>query len=436
MVTAPGSSDSPVSRRAAREQREEAARRARRTAPEGLGGFVLPEDEDAPPVARAPEASPFLLPAEVRAAVAQYGSPATRATSRSRVSAQPGALRRSRRTEPMVRESARRAARAERLLTADGAEGPPSRHVRPRFARGGVALLIAVGGALLLGSTAAVTALVSGGTPDVAAQAQLLSDAPPSVSALPVPVVKQMQVAADICGVPEVMSALEAHDDAGAITAAGGAESFRSAVAEGRARCVDLGDPTRVWTVVNKARPYSPVDYRPTGLVMPDGVRSIEGGALRSDAASALTAMVTAAREAGVGEIALESGFRSYSTQQGSYGRHVDQRGQDGADLVSARPGHSEHQSGLAGDVVACAGGCGTLDDLAATAQGAWIVEHGWEHGWIVRYVAGATGVTGYSPEPWHLRYIGPELSRAYHDGGWTSLEEFFGLEPAPGYVG
>ena len=336
----------------------------------------------------------------------------------------------------MVRESARRAARAERLLTADDAEAPPPRHVRPRFARSGVALLIAVGGALLLGSTAAVTALVSGGTPGVAAQAQLLSDAPQSVTSLPVPVVKQMQVAADICGVPEVMSALEAHDDAAAITAAGGAEAFRSAVAEGRARCVDLGDPTRLWTVVNKARPYSPVDYRPTGLVMPDGVRSIEGGALRSDAASALAAMVTAAREAGVGEIALESGFRSYSTQQGSYGRQVDQRGQDGADLVSARPGHSEHQSGLAGDVVACAGGCGTLDDLAATAQGAWIVDHAWEHGWIVRYVAGATGVTGYSPEPWHLRYIGPELSRAYHDGGWTSLEEFFGLAPAPGYVG
>ena len=232
------------------------------------------------------------------------------------------------------------------------------------------------------------------------------------------------------------MAALEAHDDGAAIAAAGGAEAFRVAVAEGRAGCVDLSDPTRVWVVVDKARPYDPIDYRPSGLVMPDGVRSLEGGSLRSDAASALTAMVTAAREAGVGEIALESGFRSYETQQGSYGRQVDQKGRAEADLVSARPGFSEHQSGLAGDVVACAGGCGSLDDLAATPQGRWVADHAWEHGWIVRYVEGATDVTGYSPEPWHLRYIGPELARAYHDGGWTSLEEFFGLAPAPEYLG
>ena len=84
----------------------------------------------------------------------------------------------------------------------------------------------------------------------------------------------------------------------------------------------------------------------------------------------------------------------------------------------------------------ACAGACGSLDGLAATPQGQWVAEHAWEHGWIVRYVDGATPVTGYLPEPWHLRYVGPELAKAYHDGGWTSLEEFFGLGPAPDYLG
>ena len=98
-------------------------------------------------------------------------------------------------------------------------------------------------------------------------------------------------------------------------------------------------------------------------------------------------------------------------------------------------PGFSEHQSGLAGDVVACAGGCGTLDDLAATAQGQWIVAHSWEYGWVTRYEDGYSPITGYSPEPWHLRYIGPELARAYHDGGWHTLEEFFGLPAAPTYL-
>lgn len=59
---------------------------------------------------------------------------------------------------------------------------------------------------------------------------------------------------------------------------------------------------------------------------------------------------------------------------------------------------------------------------------------HAWEYGFITRYTEGRTDVTGYEPEAWHLRYIGPELAKAYHDGGYTTLEEFFGLPPAPTY--
>jgi D-alanyl-D-alanine carboxypeptidase len=119
-----------------------------------------------------------------------------------------------------------------------------------------------------------------------------------------------------------------------------------------------------------------------------------------------------------------------------SYGNQVSMRGVEGADLVSARPGFSEHQSGLTADVVACSGGCGGLDDLAATPQGEWLAVHAWEHGWIVRYEEGETETTGYLPEPWHLRYVGTALAEAYHQGGWKSFEAFFGLDPAPGYVG
>jgi D-alanyl-D-alanine carboxypeptidase len=54
----------------------------------------------------------------------------------------------------------------------------------------------------------------------------------------------------------------------------------------------------------------------------------------------------------------------------------------------------------------------------------------------VVRYLEGQTAVTGYQPEPWHLRYIGPQLARAYHDGGFLTLEEFFGLPGAPDYAG
>src|SRR3546814_13815130 len=90
---------------------------------------------------------------------------------------------------------------------------------------------------------------------------------------------------------------------------------------------------------------------------------------LRQDAAGALTALVRAAADAGVGEIALESAYRSYTTQESTYAGHVADRGVEGADLVSARPGFSEHQSGLAVDVVPCdEGSCATIDDLAGAS--------------------------------------------------------------------
>ena len=111
-------------------------------------------------------------------------------------------------------------------------------------------------------------------------------------------------------------------------------------------------------------------------------------------------------------------------------------RGVAGADLVSARPGFSEHQSGITGDLIACNGGCGTLDDLAASRQGAWLRDHAWKYGWITRYEEGYTATTGYLPEPWHMRFVGQELARAYHQGDWHTLEDFFGLPAAPEYIG
>lgn len=329
----------------------------------------------------------------------------------------------------------RREAHEAQLL--DPAVAPPARHARPRFTRR-LALIagLTAGAAILLGSSATVTAMVAGVAPDTDAHAAAsLSMQLPEAKQLPVPDVEQSPPSADICTIPEFSAALHAGDDEAAIVAAGGGEAFRAAVVDGRAPCVDLGDSSRLWAVIDKLRPAAPIDYRPSALALPDGVRNIEGGPLRADAASALSSLVTAARDAGAGEIALESGFRSYGSQRETYRRHVAERGEQ-ADLVSARPGYSEHQLGLAADVVACAGACGTLDGLAASPQGAWIADHAWEHGWIVRYVDGATPVTGYMPEPWHLRYVGPELAKAYHDGGWTSLEEFFGLPPAPGYAG
>ncbi len=411
--------------------REEADRRARET-DTAVVAVEPASDEFAP--GSVPAGAPSALPPEswtpdaAPPASAALGASTAHRVPQVRVR---GRGRTAHSARPVVSE--RRLARAAEMLEVDD-DGQPVRHARPRRLTKRLVIVAGlVAGAALLAGSAAMTAMMLPPSPDADA-ALSLTVAPPGIEALPVPDVEESPPAADICTLPDVATALQRGDDEAAIIASGGGEAFRAAVVEGRAPCVNLSDSSHVWTVMDKIRPASPVDYRPEGLVLPDGVRNLEGGALRSDAASALASLANDARAAGVGEIALESGFRSYETQQQTYGRHFAERGER-ADQVSARPGYSEHQLGLSADVVACAGSCGTLDQLAASPQGQWIAEHAWEHGWIVRYVEGATSVTGYLPEPWHLRYVGPELATAYHEGGWTSLEEFFGLPPAPDYL-
>jgi D-alanyl-D-alanine carboxypeptidase len=261
------------------------------------------------------------------------------------------------------------------------------------------------------------------------------TERPPVVESLPVPQFGAPEAPGGICDDDGVQSALAAGDDEGVVTAAGGGEAFRAAVAAGAAPCISLSDASRRWVVVNKLRPLDPVDSVPAPLVSLTAVRSLSGGNLRQDAADALTALHDGAEASGVGEVAMLSGYRSYTTQQSTYAQHVGSDGQEVADLESARPGYSEHQTGITLDLVACDGGCGGLDEFAASPQGRWVAEHAWEYGFIIRYQDGATDITGYKAEPWHLRFLGPQLARAYHDGGWRSLEEFFGLPAAPDYA-
>lgn len=439
-VTAPEPHNPPTTRRAARLQRERDAERALGAAKEPLPHTVpLPVIDLTPVPEPAPEEPAREDPAPEPPA-------SLRSRGRRRTTTGPTPIRVG--AAAPVPASSRRAAKTAELMAPSA---PPARHARSaRTARPGIVAGLAVIASLVLASTASVTAALSGqalfgvaegraavvAAPASPTPAARVSDPlPVQVQVLPAPTVEAAPAAVELCSIPAFAAALAAGDDAGAIAAAGGAETFRTAVAGGTAPCVALDDPARVWVVLNKTRPNSPIDYRPAALELPAGVRSLEGGSLRSDAAAALSAMAGAAATAGVGEIALQSGFRSYETQQTTYGSQVSAQGAEQADLTSARPGFSEHQSGLAGDVVACADRCGTLDDLAATAQGQWIVAHAWEYGWVTRYEAGYTPITGYSPEPWHLRYIGPELARAYHDGGWHTLEEFFGLPAAPTYL-
>jgi D-alanyl-D-alanine carboxypeptidase len=113
----------------------------------------------------------------------------------------------------------------------------------------------------------------------------------------------------------------------------------------------------------------------------------------------------------------------------------VDSLGQEAADLTSARPGYSEHQTGLAIDVNALPDqGCALEPCWGNTPHSQWIASNAWRFGFIVRYQEGQTPITGYEYEPYHLRYVGLEIAKDMHDRGILSLEQYFGLDPAPDY--
>ena len=121
--------------------------------------------------------------------------------------------------------------------------------------------------------------------------------------------------------------------------------------------------------------------------------------------------------------IYLSSGFRSYEYQSQIYNNYVNNYGAESADTFSARPGFSEHQTGLAIDV-------NTIDDsFAGTPEAIWLAEHCWEYGFIIRYPEGKQAVTGYKYEPWHIRYVGSAVAKKIHDmGPDATLEELYGL--------
>ena len=271
--------------------------------------------------------------------------------------------------------------------------------------------------------------------PDDAVAEPASTPAPPSSvpTSTPTPTPETPEAEPALCETDAVTAALENGSDRDVIAAFGGAEPFRAAIADGAAPCVDLHEAGRLWVVANKRHPLDPIDYWPTPQARPQDTRIVAGGWLLDETAAALDEL-SADVQAAAGTIGVSSGFRPYDFQVDTYNRYVSMRGKAAAALRSARPGHSEHQTGLAVDVVACDSGCGDHDGFGGTPQSDWIAENAWRYGFIVRYEEGRTATTGYSAEAWHLRFIGRELAAAYADGGFHTLEEFFGLEPAPDY--
>ncbi len=116
----------------------------------------------------------------------------------------------------------------------------------------------------------------------------------------------------------------------------------------------------------------------------------------------------------------LLSGYRSYEYQTELYQTYVNNDGVEAADRYSARPGYSEHQSGLCFDV-------GEISyEYGESAEGKWLAKHCAEYGFIIRYPKGKEHITGYTYEPWHIRYVGKEAATFIMEENIT-LEEYLG---------
>ncbi|MDI3193786.1 M15 family metallopeptidase [Pseudarthrobacter sp. AL07] len=201
-------------------------------------------------------------------------------------------------------------------------------------------------------------------------------------------------------------------------------------------RQFSLTDPASPWLVVNKHRPLAPADYVPADLVQPNIPLAVPGEAalLNSTTAAAAEAMFAAAAQDGV-NMTLASGYRSYGTQVATYNGYVAARGQADADTASARPGYSEHQTGWSFDIGDGGGACGFQPCFADQPAAVWAKTNAHRFGFVVRYPWMFHPITGYYYEPWHLRYIGVEAATDIFGRGISTVEEYFGVDAAPGYA-
>ncbi len=178
-------------------------------------------------------------------------------------------------------------------------------------------------------------------------------------------------------------------------------------------------------------------DGKRTDIEVKDGITYIQGilianktyalpkeynpGAMTPETKAAFDELVRDASAAGLSMKSV-SDFRSYDTQAQLYQNYCNRDGQAAADTYSARPGHSEHQTGLAIDVN-CAGSA--FDN---TPEAKWLAENCWKYGFILRYPKGKENITGYQYESWHIRYLGKEWAKTITESGLT-LEEYFQID-------
>lgn len=164
-----------------------------------------------------------------------------------------------------------------------------------------------------------------------------------------------------------------------------------------------------------------PPSYQPPDLVPVRGAGFSEPFLVRPFLIDDLRAMREAAAAAG-NPVSVVAGYRSFAQQESLFNRRAASQGELEARTKTARPGHSEHQLGIAVDFKS-AGELDVDQRWARSFAGLWVAQHAWEYGFVTSYPKGAEDLTCYAYEPWHYRYVGREMAAEIHESGATLRE-------------
>lgn len=189
----------------------------------------------------------------------------------------------------------------------------------------------------------------------------------------------------------------------------------------------EITEDASITALVNKEYGLSE-DYIPEDLVtvdVPTVLENPEVKQLREEAAKALKEMFTEAEKKDV-YLHARSGYRSYNTQVELFNNYAKKHGEEEANRYSAKPGHSEHQTGLVMDVTSESVNLELEESFGETDEGIWLKEHAHEFGFIIRYPQDKEDITGYIYEPWHIRYLGVEVATAVYASGLTYEEYLY----------
>lgn len=191
----------------------------------------------------------------------------------------------------------------------------------------------------------------------------------------------------------------------------------------------DIDSPNSQYVVVNKNRPI-PLSYIPQDLITPNialnNQKSASENTISSVMSNDLISMFEDSKLDNI-NIMMASGYRSSDLQAIYYNSLVRSLGPVEADLVSAKPGTSEHQTGLALDIAPTSRECYLEACFADTKAGSWLKDNAHKYGFILRYPLGKEEITGYQFEPWHFRYVGKDMAQKIYSKNAT-LEEYFNL--------